>query len=102
MLLLDPLLATLALALKIYSWFLIIWVIMSWLVQFDVINTRNQFVAMIWQFLYRITEPVLGPIRRLMPNLGPIDISPIVLILLLFFLQRMIFNLRLSIHSAAG
>lgn len=101
MFLLDPLLATLALAIEIYTWFLVIWVIMSWLVQFDVINTRNQFVAMIWQFLYRITEPALAPIRRLIPNFGPIDISPIVLILLLFFLQQVIFRLRLSIHSAA-
>jgi YggT family protein len=101
MFLLDPILATLALAIEIYTWFLIIWVIMSWLVQFNIINTSNQFVSMVWQFLYRITEPALSRIRRLIPNFGPIDISPIVLILVLFFLQRVIYNLRLSIHSAA-
>ena len=64
--------------------------VFSWLVVFNVVNTRNQFVAMVWDFLYRITEPVLGPIRRLMPNLGGIDISPVILILIIIFIQRVI------------
>ncbi len=67
----------------IYTWFLIVWVILSWLVAFNVINTYNRFVAMAMDFLHRITEPALRPIRRVIPDLGGIDISPLVLLLLL-------------------
>ena len=74
-------------AIQLYIWFLIVWVILSWLVAFNVVNTRNRFVAMLGDFLDRITEPALRPIRRIMPNLGGIDISPIILILLLYFLR---------------
>ena len=69
---------------------LIIAVIMSWLVAFNVINTHNRFVYTVNDFLYRVTEPALRPIRRFVPQLGGVDISPIVLILLLWFVQRMI------------
>ena len=68
--------------LSIYVWVLIIWVIVSWLVAFNVINTYNRFVAMLMDFLYRVTEPALRPIRRILPDLGGIDISPLILILL--------------------
>jgi YggT family protein len=54
------------------------------------VNTRNQFVAAVAEFLYRITEPVLAPIRAFMPNLGGLDISPIILILIIMFIQRVI------------
>lgn len=74
-------------AIQLYIWLLIIWVILSWLVAFNVINTSNRFVAMLGDFLDRVTEPALRPIRRIMPNLGGIDISPIILILLLYFLR---------------
>jgi YggT family protein len=73
--------------LDIYIWCLIIWVIMSWLISFNVINTRNQFVRMIGDFLYRITEPALRQIRRFLPTLGGIDLSPLALILMIYFIQ---------------
>ena len=76
--------------LDLYVWLLIASAILSWLIAFNVVNTRNQFVASIAEFLYRITEPVLAPIRRTLPSLGGLDISPIVLILIIMFLQRVI------------
>ena len=77
-------------ALDIYVWLLIASAILSWLVAFNVVNTRNQFVGMVGDFLFRITEPVLRPIRSILPNLGGIDISPIVLILLIFLIKDVI------------
>ncbi len=77
-------------ALDIYVWLLIASAILSWLVAFNVVNTRNQFVGMVGDFLYRITEPALRPIRSILPNLGGIDISPIVLILLIFLIKDII------------
>jgi YggT family protein len=84
------LLEVILIALEIYIWLLIAQAVLSWLIAFNVVNTRNQFVSMLWDFLYRITEPALGPIRRLMPNLGGIDISPVILILILMFLRRLL------------
>lgn len=78
------------LVLQIYVWLLIASAVLSWLVAFNVVNTRNQFVAQVGEFLYRITEPVLRPIRSIMPNLGGIDISPVILILIIFFVQNVI------------
>ena len=78
------------LALGLYIYVLIAWVVLSWLIAFNVVNTRNQFVAMVADFLYRVTEPVLGPIRKAMPNLGAIDISPIILFFIIIFLQYVI------------
>ena len=75
---------------ELYIWCLIIWVVLSWLVAFNVVNTRNRFVGMLGDFLDRITEPVLRPIRRVMPNLGGIDISPILLILLIYFVRDLV------------
>ncbi len=75
---------------SLYTWMIIVSIVLSWLVVFNVINTHNQFVAMVRDFLYRITEPVLAPIRRFVPNLGGIDIAPVVLILLLFFLRNLL------------
>ena len=72
---------------ELYIWCLIVWVILSWLVAFNVVNTRNRFVSVVGDFLDRITEPVLRPIRRVLPNLGGIDISPILLILLIYFVR---------------
>ena len=76
--------------LNLYTWVVFIYVIMGWLVQFKVINPSNQFVAMIGNTLHRLVEPVLRPIRRFMPNLGGIDISPVVLIIVLWFLRTVI------------
>jgi len=75
--------------LSIYSLIVFIMVIMSWLISFNVINRHNQFVDMIWRTVIALTEPLLGPIRRAMPNLGGIDLSPIVLLLGVFFLREM-------------
>ena len=76
----------------LYTWVLIIWVIMSWLIAFNVINTRNRAVYLIGDFLNRVTEPALRPIRRVIPNLGGIDLSPLVLILLLYFVRNLLFE----------
>ena len=76
--------------LGLYMWALLISVILSWLVHFNVINTSNQFVYMVGNFLHRITEPVLAPIRRIMPDLGGIDISPIIVILIITFLRGVV------------
>jgi YggT family protein len=77
-------------ALTLYMWIVIIMAIFSWLVAFNVVNTRNSAVAMIGDFLYRITEPALRPIRSVLPNLGGIDISPVILFLIIIFIQRVI------------
>jgi YggT family protein len=60
------------------------------LIAFNVVNTRNQFVGMVADFLYRITEPALRPIRRRMPNLGGIDISPLILVFIIIFIRYVI------------
>jgi YggT family protein len=78
------------LALNLYVWILIASAVLSWLIAFNVVNTRNQFVSSVWDFLYRITEPALRPIRNMLPNLGGIDISPIILLLGIFFIQSVI------------
>ena len=89
------LLDVILLALQLYIYLLIAAAVLSWLIAFNVVNTRNQFVGMVGDFLYRITEPVLRPIRNVMPNLGGIDVSPVVLILLLGFIQRLINELAI-------
>ena len=76
--------------LDLYVWLVIISAIVSWLVTFNVINGYNQFVSTVQQALYGLTEPLLAPIRRYMPNLGGIDISPIALIFAVYFVQRVI------------
>ena len=77
---------------NLYIWALLIYIIGSWLVQFNVINSSNRFVYLVMDFLYRITEPALRPIRNFMPNLGGIDISPIVLVLVLTFVRNLLFE----------
>jgi YggT family protein len=78
------------LALVLYIYLLVASAVLSWLIAFNVVNMRNQFVAMVADFLYRITEPALRPIRRFVPNLGGIDISPVILILLIIFIRYVI------------
>ena len=73
--------------LDLYVWLLIASAILSWLIAFNVVNTRNQFVASVAEFLYRITEPLLAPIRRMLPSFGGLDISPIILILIIIFIR---------------
>jgi YggT family protein len=76
--------------LQLYVYLLIASAILSWLIAFNVVNTRNQFVSAVAEFLYRITEPVLRPIRSIMPDLGGLDISPIIVILIIILIQRII------------
>ena len=73
--------------LSIYEWLLIASVVLSWLVNFNVINRSNRFVYQVGDVLFRITEPVLRPIRNLLPNMGGIDMSPIIVILLIGFIR---------------
>lgn len=100
MIILDPLIRILSLALSIYVYLVIASAILSWLVHFGVLNTRNQVVSMIGEFLWRITEPALRPIRRFMPNLGGIDISPIILILIIYFLQMVLQNVLVMLYQS--
>jgi len=83
---------TIDLALNLYTWVLIGSAIFSWLYAFNVINSSNQFVGAIGSCLYNVTEPVLRPIRRIMPNLGGIDISPIIVLLIIFFLRSLLWT----------
>ena len=78
------------LALNLYVWILIASAVLSWLIAFNVVNTRNQFVSTVWDSLYRVTEPALRPIRERLPNLGGLDISPIILLLIIYFIQSVI------------
>ena len=78
------------LVLQIYIWLLIAAAVLSWLIAFNVVNTRNPVVASVGEFLYRITEPVLRPIRNLLPNLGGIDVSPVILILIILLIENII------------
>ena len=73
--------------LKIYSYVVIAYVVISWLVAFNILNTQNRFVYSILEFTYRLTEPFLNRIRRFIPNLGAFDISPIILLLLIWFIE---------------
>ena len=78
------------LALQLYIWIVIAMAIFSWLVAFNVVNTRSAVVGMVGDFLYRITEPALRPIRNLLPNLGGIDISPVILFLIIVCIRYVI------------
>ena len=78
------------LILKLYSWVVIAYVVLTWLVQFNVVNRQNKFVNSAGEFITRLTEPALAPIRRFIPFLGGIDVSPVVLLLLIWFLQNLI------------
>ena len=78
---------------NIYIWLIIINVMLSWLVAFNVLNTQNRFVFAVLNATHQLTDPVLNKIRRFIPNLGSIDISPVVLILLLIFIRNLFFEL---------
>jgi YggT family protein len=76
--------------LYLYMWCLIVFVMMGWLISFRVVNTHNRLISVVNDFLYRLTEPALRPIRRVLPNLGGIDISPVILILLILFVRSLL------------
>ena len=86
------LLSTLNLILSLVWWVFLIMIIMSWLISFNVINTRNQAVAAIWRAINQVTDPILRPIRRILPPMGGLDLSPIVVFIIIFFLQQLIAN----------
>ena len=73
--------------LKLYSYVVIANVVISWLVSFNIINTQNRFVYSILEMSYRLTEPMLYRIRRFLPNLGSLDIAPVILLLLIWFIE---------------
>ncbi len=93
----GPLLDLIDLVLRLYLWLVIASAIMSWLVTFKVINTGNRGIYVVGNFLYQITEPALKPIRRMigrvLPNLGGVDLSPIILIIGIWFARRIISGL---------
>jgi YggT family protein len=84
--------ATLSMVLTLVWVVFLAMVIMSWLISFNVVNTRNQFVAGLWRVLNQLTEPVLRPIRRLIPPVGGLDLSPIIVFVVIFFLQSFVGN----------
>ncbi|WP_317992731.1 YggT family protein [Bartonella gliris] len=83
---------------KIYIDILITNVIFSWLCAFNIVNTRNRFVFLIGNFLYRVTEPILGRIRRVLPNLGAVDISPIVVFIIIYFIRTFMWHAYAGIY----
>jgi YggT family protein len=83
----NPIAALLIQVLEIYKWILIAAVIVSWLTAFNVINVHNNFVRSLLRVLLALTEPVLAPIRRMLPSMGGLDLSPIVVFVLIWFLQ---------------
>jgi YggT family protein len=87
----NPFLWLVHTVITIYIWVLIAAAVLSWLVAFNVVNGYNPTVRMIGDVLYRLTEPLLRPIRSVLPNLGGLDVSPVILILALLFLERVIF-----------
>jgi YggT family protein len=86
----NPILWLIDTVIWLYIYVLIGMAVLSWLIAFEAVNTRNQFVRQVAEFFFRVTEPALRPIRRIIPNLGGIDISPMILILGLIFLDRLI------------
>ncbi|MBX9759113.1 MAG: YggT family protein [Beijerinckiaceae bacterium] len=78
------------LILNLYTWVIIISAVLSWLLAFNVINYSNNFVRSVWNGVNALTEPLLRPIRNRLPSMGALDISPIVLLLGIFFLERVI------------
>jgi YggT family protein len=74
----------------LYMCIIIAVAVLSWLISFNVVNVRNQFVSALWYFMRRITEPVFQPIRNILPDLGPIDISPVIVLLIIIFIREVI------------
>lgn len=95
--LLAPLFAVLQIALQLYSWVVVVAIILSWLQAFHVVNNSNQFVALVGCFVFGLTEPVLQYIRRGVPSVGGIDLSPVVLFLAIFFIQRVLTQLQIRL-----
>jgi YggT family protein len=96
------LLSVINIVLDLFKWVMLAMIIMSWLISFNIINTRNQFVYSVWQILNQLTEPVLRPIRRLLPNMNGLDLSPLVVFLIIMFIQQFISLYVVNWVLAAG
>ena len=94
---LGPLLQVLFIAIDLYMWIIIISIVLSWLVNFNVVNTQNRFVYMVGDFSHRTTEPLLSRIRNFLPNMGGLDLAPMVLILALIFVKGVVQNMLFKI-----
>jgi len=97
MIVVDPLFRILFIVIDLFVWVVIISAIMSWLVAFNVVNTHNKLIATVGEVLYRLTEPALRPIRRILPTFGGVDLSPVALILVLIFAQMVLGNIHASL-----
>jgi YggT family protein len=95
----NPFLWLIDTIITLYIWILIASAVLSWLVAFNVVNTRNPIVHSVANFLYQLTEPVLRPIRNILPNLGGIDVSPVVLVIGLLFIRQLIFWLYVQVFA---
>ena len=93
----NPFLWLIHTIITLYIWVLIAAAVLSWLVAFNVVNPYNQVVRNIGETLHRLTEPLLRPIRNVLPNLGGVDISPIILILILYYVQKVLSELLYSL-----
>src|SRR5579863_197838 len=96
---LNPLFEVINIVIYLYIRVLLVAVVMSWLVNFNIINTRQRVVFLVMDALHRITEPALRPIRRFLPDMGGLDISPIILMLILYFIQRVLGELAISLAT---
>jgi YggT family protein len=96
---LVPVIDVVIVLLNLYWWVIIIAAVASWLIAFGVINTYNRTVARILDILYRLTEPALRPIRQMLPNFGGIDISPVILLLLIWFVERELMQFEFYVYS---
>ena len=92
----------LSILLNILWWIIIVQAVMSWLLAFNVINTHNEFVRQLWLVLERITEPLYRPIRRIMPDFGGIDLTPMVVLILLIIIQGPVLNYLYQLGLQAG
>ena len=77
---------------EIFIWLLIAQAILSWLIAFNIVNTTSNLINLIGNFLYKVTEPLLRPIRKLLPDFGGVDVSPVILIILLIFFRNILFE----------
>ena len=96
---LGPILDIVSTILWLYMWVLILTVVLSWLYAFNIVNTNNRFVYAVGYFTHRLTEPALAPIRRVIPSLGAIDLSPLILLLVIVFLRDVIQNLAFELGA---
>ena len=96
------LLQILQLLLTVVTWIIIAHAIMSWLIGFNVINTYNEFVRTIWTALERITRPIYDPVRRIMPDFGALDLSPLVVLLILYILNNYVLRTAIEQLASAG